>query len=91
MKKSRAKRALCDKKWNRHEKFQIDIFCWKCTLDIKWIKMHTKNYWIFYQFDLEIDKFIIPEVILKKRKKSHKALFALENFPERKGPYVFFT
>ena len=52
--------------------------------------MQTKNDCIFYQFNLEIDKFIIPEVILKKRKKSHKALFALENFSERKGPYVTF-
>ena len=52
--------------------------------------MHTKNDCIFYQFNLEIHKFIIPEAILKKRKKSHKALFALENFPERKGPYVTF-
>ena len=52
--------------------------------------MHTKNDCIFYQFNLEIDRFIIPEVIFKNPKKSHKALFALENFLAQKGPYATF-
>ena len=46
--------------------------------------MHTKNDCIFYQFNLEIDTFIIPEVIFKKLKKSHKGPFRSEKFSSAK-------